>query len=152
MFSYKIKSKYLLDINSIIFVSWILTKQTPAGYFGILISFITILYLIKNFRLNIILIGLLSSLILIVIFFFLLFFYKIPLESFIVQYLLFPISLGETRIEWLLPFEFQRFVLRHKLIYITLSIPIFLLFKGIIKIFSILDKDNLVFLLLLELY
>lgn len=126
-----------------------LTKQTPAGYFGVLISFITILYLIKNFRLNIILIGSLSSLILIVIFFFLLFFYKIPLESFIVQYLLFPISLGETRIEWLLPFEFQRFVLRHKLIYIALSIPIFLLFKGIIKnFFSILDKDNLVFLLL----
>ena len=34
-------------------------------------------------------------------------------------------SLGETRLEWLLPFEFQRFVLRHKLIYIALAVPFF---------------------------
>ncbi len=125
------------------------TKQTPAGYFGILISFISILYLFKNFRLNIIFIGLISSLILILIFFLLLFIYEIPLKSFFIQYLLFPISLGETRIEWLLPFEFQRFVFRHKLIYLALSVPIYLLFKSIFQnILSILDKDNLIFLLL----
>lgn len=125
------------------------TKQTPSGYFGILILFISILYFLKNFNLNTILIGLLSSLILIIIFLLLIFVYNIPLKSFLIQYWLFPISLGETRIEWLLPLEFQRFVLRHKLIYIALSIPIFLLFRDIFKNFySILDKDNLIFLLL----
>ena len=60
---------------------------------------------------------------------------KIPIESIIIQYFLFPISLGETRIEWLLPFEFQRFVFRHKLIYISLSVPIFLLIKSLFKNF-----------------
>ena len=59
-------------------------------------------------------------------------------------------SLGESRLEWLLPIEIQRFVIRHKLIYLALSVPIFLLFKNIFKsIFSILEKENLIFLLLL---
>ena len=91
-----------------------------------------------------------SSTILIIIFFSLIYLYHIPLEYFVTQYFLFPMSLGETRIEWLLPFEFQRFVLRHKLIYIALSIPIFLLFRSLFRnFFSILEKENLIFLLLL---
>ncbi len=126
------------------------TKQTPAAYFGILIATISVLYLLKNFRLSIILISFISSAILIIIFFSLIYLYHIPLEDFVTQYFLFPMSLGETRIEWLLPFEFQRFVLRHKLIYIALSIPIFLLFKSLFRnFFAILEKENLIFLLLL---
>ena len=124
-------------------------KQTPVGYFGILITFVSIFYLIKNYKFNIILIVLLSSVILIIIFFLFIFFYEIPLESFLIQYLLFPLSLGETRLEWLLPFEFQRFIFRYKLIYISLSIPIFLLFKNFFKnLASIFEIENLVFLLL----
>jgi len=58
-------------------------------------------------------------------------------------------SLGETRLEWLFPLEFQRFVIRHKLIYLALSVPIFLLFKNIFKnIFNIFEKENIIFLIL----
>ena len=67
-----------------------------------------------------------------------------------IEYFLYPMSLGETRLEWLLPIEFQRFVLRHKLIYLSLSIPIYLLFKNIIKNkLYIQEKQNLIFLLLI---
>ena len=125
------------------------TKQTPAGYFGILILIISSLYLILNFDKKILLSLILSSLIVTAIFVFLVFFYNIPFQSILVQYLLFPLSLGETRVEWLFPFDFQRFVLRHKLIYIALSVPIFLLVKNISKnISSILANDNLIFLTL----
>jgi len=125
------------------------SKQTPVGYFGILIGFITLLYFIQNFEKKNLFFIILGGFLIISIFFTLVFSYEIPLNDIIVQHFLFPISLGESRVEWLLPFEFQRFVLRHKLIYIALSIPIFLFFKNIIKNFkSVLNKDNLIFLLL----
>ena len=59
-------------------------------------------------------------------------------------------ALGDTRLEWLFPLEFNRFVLRYKLIYISLSIPIYFLFKNFFKNYSsILSKESLIFLLLL---
>ena len=77
------------------------------------------------------------------------YFQKISFQSILIQYFLYPMSLGETRLEWLFPFEFQRFVFRHKLIYIALTIPIFLLFRSIYKnVYSIIEKDNLIFILL----
>ena len=143
------KDIYWFFIPMLLFLGFF-TKQTPIGYFGILISLVTFLYLIKNFRKKILLLVFLSSFISILTFCLIIYFYKIPIESVIVQYFLFPISLGETRLEWLLPFEFQRFVFRHKLIYIALSIPIFLLIRSLSKNFSsILNNDNLIFILLI---
>ena len=126
------------------------SKQTPIGYIGILIGTISIIYFISNFEKKNLFSMILGSVLIISVFFALIFFYDIPLEAIIMQHFLFPVSLGETRLEWLLPFEFQRFVLRHKLIYIALSIPIFLLFKNAINNFkSIFCSDNLIFILLL---
>ena len=125
------------------------TKQAPTGYFGILIITISILYLINNFKKEKFLYGILGTILSIGIFLTYIYAKEISLDAFIIQYFLYPMSLGETRLEWLLPIEFQRFVLRHKLIYLALSMPIFLLGKNIFKnIFSILDKENLIFLLL----
>lgn len=139
---------YWFIIPLLLFLAFF-TKQTPAGYFGILVTVISLLYLILNFDKKIIIFALASSAIAISSLVIVIFLYQIPIESFLVQYFLFPMSLGESRLEWLLPFEFQRFVLRHKLIYLALSIPIFLLFKNVIKNFSsILKDDNLIFLLL----
>ena len=122
------------------------TKQTPTGYFGILIIFITIFYLLFNFKKEVLILSAFGSILVILIFFFYVYLNKIPINSIITQYFLYPMSLGETRLEWLLPFEIQRFVLRHKLIYLALSIPIFLLFKNIRNIFK---TDYLIFLLLI---
>ena len=141
--------KYWFFIPIILFLGFF-TKQTPVGYFAILITLISSMYLINNFKKKILILTVLGSLSIITIFIFLVIIYEIPPQSILTQYLLFPLSLGETRLEWLLPLEFQRFVLRHKLIYLSLSIPIFFLFKNFFKSYmSIFSKDSLVFLLLL---
>ncbi len=143
------KEIFWLIIPLLLFLAFF-TKQTPTGYFGILICVVTIIFLIKNFEKKIFYYGFLGVLLPIIIIFFYIFLKEIPLRSIYIQYFLYPISLGETRIEWLLPFEFQRFVLRHKLIYIALSVPIFLLISNLIKNFSsIIEKENLIFLTLL---
>ncbi len=143
------KNKYWFLIPIFIFLAFF-TKQAPTGYFGILIILISILYLISNFKKEVFYFGTLGVLVSLVTFFLYIYFKKISLDAIITQYFLYPMSLGETRLEWLLPIEFQRFVLRHKLIYLALSIPIFLFFKSIFKnILSILEKENLIFLLLI---
>ena len=127
------------------------TKQTPTGYFIILISLVSIIYLFSNFDIKILLYSLAGSILPIILGIFYIVSNQIPFDLFILQYFLYPISLGETRVEWLLPFEFQRFVLRHKLIYLALAVPIFLFIKSIFKkASSIFKEDNLVFLLLIS--
>ena len=126
------------------------SKQTPSGYFAVLMFFISILFLIKNFDKKILIFGIVSVLLIILFFVFFLIQFKIPFENFLIQYFLFPIHLGESRVEWLLPLDFQRFVLRYKLIYLALSVPIFFLFKNLLSKFSsILIDENLIYILLL---
>ena len=143
------KNIYWFLIPIFLFIGFF-SKQTPIGYFGILIGAISFIYFILNFdKKNLIYVSA-GSVLIISVFFALIFSYQIPIENILIQHFLFPISLGDSRLEWLLPFEFQRFVFRHKLIYIALSIPIFLLFKSIIKNFkTIFNHDNLIFILLL---
>ena len=142
------QNTYWFLIPILIFLAFF-TKQTPTGYFAILIFAITILYLISNFKKEILIFGLLGAMLPILLFLSYVYFQKISFQSILIQYFLYPMSLGETRLEWLFPFEFQRFVFRHKLIYIALTIPIFLLFRSIYKnVYSIIEKDNLIFILL----
>ena len=126
------------------------SKQTPSGYFIILITIVSIIYLLLNFEKKIFIYGLAGTVLSIILCFSYIILNHIPFDLFILQYFLYPISLGETRIEWLLPFEFQRFVFRHKLIYLALAIPIYLLIKNILKKpSSIFKEDNLIFILLI---
>ena len=125
------------------------TKQAPTGYFAILIILVSIMYFINNLKKEIFFFGFSGIILCVGIFLTYIYYKNIPLNNFITQYFLYPMSLGETRLEWLLPIEFQRFVIRHKLIYIALGVPIFLLFKNFFSNFlSIVKKENLIFLLL----
>ena len=143
------KNIYWFLIPILMFLAFF-TKQAPTGYFGILIIIISCLYLILNSKKEFFFFGALGILLSIGTFFSYVYFNEISFNDIIIQYFLYPMSLGESRLEWLLPIEIQRFVIRHKLIYLALSVPIFLLFKNIFKsIFSILEKENLIFLLLL---
>ena len=142
------KNVFWFLIPVLIFLAFF-TKQTPTGYFGILIFFVIILFLIQNFKKEIIIFGLAGTVFSAFIFISFILINNVSIDSFVTQYFLYPMSLGETRLEWLLPIELQRFVIRHKLIYFALSVPIYLLFKDLFKNFlSILQKDNLIFLLL----
>ena len=106
-----------------------LTKQTPTGNIFLIISFLSCVYFIRNFDYKKILLGLLGSFTIISFFFIILFFTEISFESFYEQYILFPISIGKTRVEYFLfPLEFSRIFLRFKLIHIPLFILIFICF------------------------
>ena len=81
---------------------------------------------------------------------FILYLGDINLQDFLIQYLLFPQSLGSSRLDWVFPLEFQRIVLRFKLHYISISIIFYILLKDILlKKFNIMLYEKLIFITLL---
>ena len=103
-----------------------LSKQAPSAYFLLIISALATIYFCYNFDYKKIFFGFLGSFIFILIFLILLKIGNISLISFYEQYFLFPQSLGVSRLEWLFPLEFNRIVLRFKLIYLVLF-PLFVI-------------------------
>ena len=64
-----------------------------------------------------------------ILFFILIYLGNINFNDFIIQYFLYPKSLGGSRFEWLSPFEFQRIIWRFKLQYLSIAILIYLFIK-----------------------
>lgn len=122
------KSIYWYFIPVIIFLSFF-SKQAPTGYVGILIITIILYYLLFNFNKKVLINLTLGSITIILLFFFLIYFFQIPVQSIIDQQFLYPMNLGSTRLDWLFPLEFKRFILRFKLHYISLIFPIYILVK-----------------------
>ena len=108
-------------------------KTGSIWIFLILISIISLIYFAFNFSFEKILYVIFGTLTILFIFFLIIFWGQISITSIFEQYILFPLSLGETRTEWLFPLEFKRVVLRHKLGYIALIIPIYFLVKNCIN-------------------
>lgn len=119
-----------------------LTKQVPSAYFILLIGFLIFIYFIFNFEIKRIIYFLLGIISVIFLFFILLFIAKIPFLSFLQQYILYPLSIGESRMEFLFPLEFKRIVLRHKLIYLSLLVILFINIKGIIHSYKYFKTDE----------
>jgi len=117
----KTNSKLWWFILPIIFGVSFLTKQTPTGYVFLIISFLSLIHFIFNFDMKKIIAGLTGSLLILAIFFMFMSLGKISLISFIQQYILFPMSFGESRLGegFLFPLEFQRVILRFKLIHLS---------------------------------
>ena len=69
---------------------------------------------------------------------------NIELIDFISQYFLYPKSLGESRLDWLLPLEFKRFVWRFKLHYLSISLLIFILINQFLSQRKILLSDKII--------
>ena len=76
-----------------------LTKQTPTGYISIILIFFSLIYFILNFSIEKILYGLLGSTLIILLFLLFMYIGEIPFKSFFHQYILFPLSFGESRLE-----------------------------------------------------
>ena len=97
-----------------------LTKQAPTGYIFLIITFLSTIYFIFNFDLKKIICGILGSILILILIILIFNIGKIPLVDFYEQYILFPLSLGESRYELLLfPIDFSEFFLRYKLIHIS---------------------------------
>ena len=135
----------------IILVISFLTKQAPTGHIFIIISLLSFIYFIFNFDIKKIILGLLGSSLILSIFFFTLFFADISFSSFLNQYILFPISLGESRLEYLFPLEFKRIFLRFKLIHLSFLVTIIVIIISTFKYYKYLKSNEflIIFSLLL---
>jgi hypothetical protein len=136
-------------------IFWILTpifitfsffsKQIPSSYFIVLSAFIILIYFyfLKSINKNVLknlFIGILLSLSLITSVFLI---NEIPIKNFITQYILYPFSLGESRVN-ALNINFNNLVSQFKFIYFIL-IPLLIstVFLGKIKRKSLVQKKEL---------
>ena len=126
-----------------------LTKQTPTGHFFIIISLLSIIYFFFNFNIKKIFFVIFGSLVFISIFLMTLLTAKISLISFIEQYILFPLSIGESRLEFLFPLEFKRVILRFKLIHFFSLVLIIITIKKIIHNYKFFKSNE--FLIIISL-
>ena len=130
-----------------------LTKQTPTGYAFVIIVALSSIYFIFNYNIKKILFGCLGCFIILSIFFITLLITKITFQSFFEQYILFPLSLGGSRIEFLFPLEFSRVIMRFKLIHLSSIILIIIILKNIKDSYKyLISKEFLILTSLITFY
>ena len=145
----KTKSNFYWLILPLIVGSAFLSKQVPAGYIFLIISFLSIIYFCFNFEIKKILLALLGALTFIIFFILILSIGKISLTSFFQQYILFPQTLGASRLEILFPLDFTRLFLRFKLQHLSLLLVVVLIVRQTINNLKYLKSDE--FLIILSL-
>ena len=104
----------------------------------------SIYYFIFNFDLKKIAYCVFGALLTIFIFLIFLSFGKISIISFFQQYILFPLSLGESRLDFLLPLEFQRIISRFKLIHLSYMVLVFVSVKKIIENYKYIKSEEFI--------
>jgi hypothetical protein len=139
---------YWLLIPIILGISF-LTKQAPTGHFILIISILSLIYFTFNFDLKKIIFAIIGFFLFLFSFCVLLFITKIQLGSFLEQYILFPLSLGESRLEFLFPLEFKRVILRYKLIHLSLLVLMIISIKKIIQDYKYLKHNDFLIVLAL---
>ena len=145
----KTKSNYYWFVLPIFLGLAFLSKQAPSGYIFIIIAILSVAYFSINFDIRKIFFGFLGGLSFIILFVLILKINEISLLSFFEQYILFPQSLGKSRLEWLLPLEFNRIILRFKLIHLSLLVLIIVCVKKIIEDYKYLKNNE--FLIIISL-
>ena len=139
---------YWLILPIVLGISF-LSKQTPTGHFFLIIAFLSFIYFVFNFNIKKIIFGILGLIIIITIFLLTLLIAKIPLLSFFEQYILFPLSIGEDRLEFLFPLEFKRIILRFKLIHLSSLLLVIICIKRIMQSYKYIISNE--FLIVLSL-
>ena len=106
-----------------------LSKQAPTAYLILVISFISLIYFFYKKNFSGLVYSILGLLAFIIFFITILFILNIKIIDFVNQYILFPQSIGKTRLDWVFPLEFKRIVLRFKIHYISIFFLIFIIVK-----------------------
>ena len=145
----KTKSKFYWFFLPIILGFAFLSKQTPAAYISLIIGLLSIIHLLYISDIKIFFLLCLGTLIFISFFILILLINEISLISFFEQYILFPLSIGERRLDLLLPLEFKRVFLRFKLIYLSLLLLIVVIIKKTIEDHKYVKKEE--FLIIISL-
>ncbi len=112
-----------------------LSKQIPAAYIIIFLGLILIFDFIKNFQLKKISFFFLGCLTCFIFFIFYLIIFKINFSDFVIQYLLFPLSIGKARSD-ILNINFLEIIINFKFVFFIIAALIFLN----IKIFLLKEK------------
>tara|TARA_B100000029_G_scaffold495166_1_gene559849 strand:+ start:2105 stop:3667 length:1563 start_codon:yes stop_codon:yes gene_type:complete len=130
----KTNLNFYLFFVPIFFALAFLSKQTPSAYIFLIVLAVGLVYLIYNFSIKKILLLFLGSSLIIIIFSLFFLVNEIPFSSFYKQYILFPLTIGDSRIsEFFFPIEFNRLITRFKLIHLALLPLIILIIKNILK-------------------
>jgi len=130
-----------------------LTKQTPTGYAAIIIAVLSLIYFIFNYNFKNFLFACLGCFVILSIFFVTLLITKTSFQSFLEQYILFPMSLGKSRIGFLFPLEFSRVIMKFKLIHLSSIILIIVVLKNIIENHKYLvNKEFLIIISFISFY
>lgn len=145
----KTNSKIYWLVLPIILGMAFLTKQTPTGYFILIIVFLSFVYFIFNFDIKKIIISIFGSLIFILIFLTTISIAEISLLSFFQQYVLYPLSLGESRMDFLFPLEFKRIFLRFKLLHLSSLLLVIVSIKKIMENYKYLKHDEFLIIIAL---
>lgn len=127
-----------------------LSKQAPTAYIILMISALSLIYFFLKKKIKYFIYSSVGVLLFLSCFASFLFFADIEFEDFFNQYILFPKSLGGTRLDWVFPLEFQRIVLRFKIHYISISLLFFILIKiSFLKEKKIKIEDTLILISLI---
>ena len=154
----KTNNKYFWFILPFLLGFSFLSKQAPTAYLILLISFFSLIYFFYKKDFNGLVYAILGASVFIVIFIITLLLLNIKIVDFINQYLLFPQTLGITRLDWVFPFEFKRIILRFKVHYLSIFFLVFILIKYTtqkekkIKIEEVLVALSLVFTCILFIF
>jgi len=125
-----------------------LSKQTPAAYIGIIIMSASFVYFINNLNFKKILLLFTGTFFIIIIFSLFFIYNEISFLSFFEQYILFPLTIGEHRISsFFNTFEFNRLVIRFKLIHISQLVLLIIVIKNIIKNYKYLMSNEFLILI-----
>ena len=128
----KLKKNIYWLFSGFFIVFSFLSKQVPSAYFLIFLILFSILYLFffkKNYKniLSIFTGGLFASLIFLLIFIL----NDVPLNNFLIQYIFYPMTIGQERSE-ILNFDLKNTIFQFKFMYFA-AIPYFIIFFSIIK-------------------
>ena len=129
-------NKKLWFLSSLFLVFSFFSKQIPAAYIGIILGILIIIYkiILKESINKNIFYFVLGGCVGIIFFLGLFIFNQIPIHNFLIQYIFYPITIGEERVSSI-NFDFQSIFLQFKFIYFSL-LPIILIS------FFILNKNN----------
>ena len=127
-----------------------LSKQIPSAYLLLIFLLVTPIsfYLNKSKSFQNFSFVFLGGFLSLSIFFLITMIYKIPLENFWIQYVLYPMEIGSTRYD-LIDFNFKKIVSQFKFIYFSLIPLIFIFYKIIISGKLNIEKKTMFFKYLL---
>ena len=136
-------------ILPIIFGLSFLAKQTPTGHIFLITSVLSLVYFSFNFDIKKIINIFLGSVTIVIAVILFLLLGKISIVSFFEQYITYPLSIGESRIEFLYPFDIKKILLRFKIIHFFSFTLIFIIIKNIINDKYFIKKNDFLSMLLL---